>query len=326
MHTHRPAGCVTQRDETASTVFDVLPPGFPPRGPASKREVPSRGSRRQRKARRHKSPSPRRTWKIASSPYTRRLDARRVDIGEKRDYAKFEERWALHRLGPVGRLDKATTGLLLFTDDGGLAKRLVAAGTCRKTYVLDVAGDVTDAALASLARPLDDVTLHTREAVRTAPADVAVLRRDATAVFEAASVLSFNRPRVDGVTLGPRRVDGVRGAVQPAARRWRQPTTTTQATLEVTIAEGRNRQIRRLAARADLQVTALHRVRLGPLALGDLPVGAARGLTPREVEALLGAVGLAGARGPPRALPCAAAPELRERDVAAALDDLVARA
>ena len=92
-----------------------------------------------------------------------------------RDYARFEERWALHRLGPVGRLDKATTGLLLFTDDGGLAKRLVAAGTCRKTYVLDVAGDVTDAALASLARPLDDVTLHTREAVRTAPADVAVL-------------------------------------------------------------------------------------------------------------------------------------------------------
>ena len=191
--------------------------------------------------------------------------------------------------------------------------------------MLDVAGDVTDAALASLARPLDDVTLHTREAVRTAPADVAVLRRDATAVFEAASVLSFNRPRVDGVTLGPRRVDGVRGAVQPAARRWRQPTTTTQATLEVTIAEGRNRQIRRLAARADLKVTALHRVRLGPLALGDLPVGAARGLTPREVDALLGAVGLAGARGPPRALPCAAAPELRERDVAAALDDLVAR-
>ena len=240
---------------------------------------------------------------------------------------------ALHRLGPVGRLDKATTGLLLFTDDGGLAKRLVAAGTCRKTYVLDVAGDVTDAALASLARPLDDVTPHTREAVRTAPADVAVLRRDATAVFEAASVLSFNRPRVDGVALGPRRVDGVRGAVQPATRRWRRwrprccasTKTTTQATLEVTIAEGRNRQIRRLAARADLKVTALHRVRLGPLALGDLPVGAARGLTPREVDALLGAVGLAGARGPPRALPCAAAPELRERDVAAALDDLVAR-
>ena len=100
----------------------------------------------------------------------------------RRPQRKLEERWALHRLGPVGRLDKATTGLLLFTDDGGLAKRLVAAGTCRKTYVLDVAGDVTDAALASLARPLDDVTPHTREAVRTAPADVAVLRRDATAV------------------------------------------------------------------------------------------------------------------------------------------------
>ena len=166
--------------------------------------------------------------RATSCPYTRRLDACRVDIGDReappwhpRDYAKFEERWALHRLGPVGRLDKATTGLLLFTDDGGRAKRLGAAGTCRKTYVLDVAGDVMDAALASLARPLDDVTLHTREAVRTAPADVAVLRRDATAVFEAASVLSFNRPRVDGV-------DGVRGAVQPATRRGRNAGSGVQ--------------------------------------------------------------------------------------------------
>ena len=169
------------------------------------------------------------TAKVAIAATHLELDARRVDIGDReapywnpRDYAKFEERWALHRLGPVGRLDKATTGLLLFTDDGGLAKRLVAAGTCRKTYVLDVAGDVTDGALASLARPLDDVTLHTREAVRTAPADVAVLRRDATAVFEAASVLSFNRPRVDGVTLGPRRVDGVRGAAPVQRRRRRR--------------------------------------------------------------------------------------------------------
>lgn len=119
---------------------------------------------------------------------------------------------------------------------------------------------------------------HRREAVRTAPADVAVLRRAATA-----------------------------------------------ATLEVTIAEGRNRQIRRLAARAGFEVTALHRVRLGPLALGDLPVGAARCLAPREVDALLGAVGLAGARGPPRPLPCDVAPELRPRDVDAALDGLVAR-
>ena len=71
------------------------------------------------------------------------------------------------------------------------------------------------AALASLARPLDDVTPHTREAVRTAPADVAVLRRDATAVFEAASALSFNRPRVDGV-------DGVRGAAPVQRRRRRR--------------------------------------------------------------------------------------------------------
>ena len=40
----------------------------------------------------------------------------------------------------VGRLDKDTTGLLIFTDDGGLAKRLTHRSGVAKVYVLDVAG------------------------------------------------------------------------------------------------------------------------------------------------------------------------------------------
>lgn len=50
--------------------------------------------------------------------------------------------------------------------------------------------------------------------------------------------------------------------------------------------EGRNRQIRRMAAAVDLDVARLVRVRIGALTLGDLKPGAWRHLTPREVAAL----------------------------------------
>lgn len=56
--------------------------------------------------------------------------------------------------------------------------------------------------------------------------------------------------------------------------------------LRVTIVEGKNRQIRRLFAAHGFAVTALRRVRIGPLALGRLPAGKTRLLTAVEVNAL----------------------------------------
>ncbi len=55
---------------------------------------------------------------------------------------------------------------------------------------------------------------------------------------------------------------------------------------EVRLREGRNRQIRRMMAAAGRTVRRLARVQFGPLALGDLPPGAARPLTSAEVQAL----------------------------------------
>ena len=60
------------------------------------------------------------------------------------------------------------------------------------------------------------------------------------------------------------------------------------ALLRLTIHEGRNRQIRKMCALADLTVTRLRRVSEGPLQLGDLPVGAWRPLTAEEVARILG--------------------------------------
>jgi 23S rRNA pseudouridine2605 synthase len=51
---------------------------------------------------------------------------------------------------------------------------------------------------------------------------------------------------------------------------------------EVTIAEGRNREIRRLCSALGLEIERLIRVRFGPVELGDLPSGSTRPLTARE--------------------------------------------
>ena len=60
-----------------------------------------------------------------------------------------------------------------------------------------------------------------------------------------------------------------------------------QALLEITIHEGRNRQVRRMCEMAGMYVTRLRRVRQGEVQLGDLPKGQWRYLTSEEIEKLL---------------------------------------
>jgi len=58
------------------------------------------------------------------------------------------------------------------------------------------------------------------------------------------------------------------------------------AVLEIVLTEGQNREIRRLLARVGHKVQRLTRVGLGPLRLGELPVGQYRRLDPQEVQQL----------------------------------------
>lgn len=62
--------------------------------------------------------------------------------------------------------------------------------------------------------------------------------------------------------------------------------TLADGRLLITIGEGRNRQVRRMCEAVGHHVTALRRVRFGPLELGDLPEGASRLLGDEEVDAL----------------------------------------
>jgi 23S rRNA pseudouridine2605 synthase len=56
--------------------------------------------------------------------------------------------------------------------------------------------------------------------------------------------------------------------------------------MEVTIREGRKRQVRRMAEAVGNQAESLTRIRIGSLELGDLSRGSARLLEPREIDAL----------------------------------------
>ena len=61
----------------------------------------------------------------------------------------------------------------------------------------------------------------------------------------------------------------------------------TRAILDVTIHEGRNRQVRRMCQAAGLEVARLKRISEGGLKIGDLKTGEWRCLEPRELELLL---------------------------------------
>jgi 23S rRNA pseudouridine2605 synthase len=66
--------------------------------------------------------------------------------------------------------------------------------------------------------------------------------------------------------------------------------------LQITLREGRNRQVRRMLARLGHPVRKLKRVQIGPLTLKGLPAGACRRLTARELIQLRNAIETAGSR------------------------------
>ncbi len=137
------------------------------------------------------------------------------------------------RVYPIGRLDYNSEGLLLFTNDGALANRMMhPRGNIEKVYEVTVSG-LLEGAQERLCRPVE----------------------------------------LDGYTIK-----------KPKLRLLRQQEG--KATFEITIYEGRNRQIRRMCELAELKVLRLCRVREGKLELRKLSPGKWRYLTEDEIEIL----------------------------------------
>ena len=143
---------------------------------------------------------------------------------------------------PAGRLDHDSEGLLLLTDDGGLAHRITdPRHKLRKTYLVQVEGAPSDAQLQALR---DGVELNDG---RTRPARARLL--------EAPPPLWPRQPPV------------------------RVRKTVPDAWLELGISEGRNRQVRRMTAAVGLPTLRLVRAAIGDWQLQDLQPGQWRALS-----------------------------------------------
>jgi pseudouridine synthase len=90
-----------------------------------------------------------------------------------------------------------------------------------------------------------------------------------------------------GVRLDGRRTLPARVRLVRVVRAQRHP----QAVLEITLREGRNRQVRRMCDAIAHPVDRLRRVRIGPLTDAALKPGQVRELAPREIQSLYLATG-----------------------------------
>ena len=137
---------------------------------------------------------------------------------------------------PAGRLDRDSEGLVLLTDDGRLQARIAdPAHKMEKTYLVQVEGTVTEAALQALR---DGVMLKDG---MTRPAKAAAVPQPA-----------WLWPRIPPIRV-------------------RQ--TVPDAWLELTIREGKNRQVRRMTAAVGLPCLRLIRWRVGDWTLEGLAPG-----------------------------------------------------
>ncbi|MFI4882893.1 MAG: pseudouridine synthase [Phycisphaerales bacterium JB064] len=101
--------------------------------------------------------------------------------------------------------------------------------------------------------------------------------------------------RTKGKTRGAERTQGVQVTITKQLR--------DRAHLEITLTEGRNREVRRVLARVGCPVRKLERVAIGPVKLAELRRGHWRDIRPSELKALKIAVGLIDAdkgKRPPR--------------------------
>jgi 23S rRNA pseudouridine2604 synthase len=160
----------------------------------------------------------------------------------------------LRGLAPAGRLDIDSTGLLVLTQDGRVARQLIGEDSVmEKEYLVRVVytGASPDAsAPTQLSRIDDDDPVSNNVQAVFPPAMLARLRHGLS---------------LDGQALKPAKVE------------WQNPEQ-----LRFVLTEGKKRQIRRMCELVGLKVVGLKRVRIGHVMLGNLPVGQWRYLAPHE--------------------------------------------
>jgi 23S rRNA pseudouridine2604 synthase len=173
----------------------------------------------------------------------------------------------LKSLVPAGRLDIDSTGLLVLTQDGRIARQLIGEdASMEKEYLVRVVytgvanvAAATSAAATYGARPVPPAQLSRID-------DDDPVSTDVQSVFPAEKLqLLRHGLSLDNQSLKPARVE------------WQNPEQ-----LRFVLTEGKKRQIRRMCELVGLKVVGLKRVRVGKVMLGHLPLGQWRYLAPHE--------------------------------------------
>lgn len=146
-------------------------------------------------------------------------------------------------LAPAGRLDIDSTGLLVLTQDGRVARALIGESSgVEKEYLVRV------------------------HFAPNGPQGAGLVTQDVQAVFPARQLALLRHGlSLDGQALRPAQVD------------WQNPEQ-----LRFVLTEGKKRQIRRMCEQVGLHVVGLKRIRIGQVLLGNLPVGQWRFLGAHE--------------------------------------------
>ncbi len=178
----------------------------------------------------------------------------------------------LKSLVPAGRLDIDSTGLLVLTQDGRVARQLIGEdAVMEKEYLVRVAytGVLNAAAANSAAATHAPLRAPARPAAPTQLSridDEDPITSDVQSVFPKDKLAQLRHGlSLDGQPLKPARVE------------WQNPEQ-----LRFVLTEGKKRQIRRMCELVGLKVVGLKRVRVGSVMLGNLPVGQWRYLAPHE--------------------------------------------
>ena len=171
----------------------------------------------------------------------------------------------LKSLVPAGRLDIDSTGLLVLTQDGRVARQLIGEDSVmEKEYLVRVIyTGVHNAAAATAA----SATYAAR-----APTQLSRIDDDDPVSTDVQSV--FPKDKLELLRHGLS-LDGQ--ALKHAKVEWQNPEQ-----LRFVLHEGKKRQIRRMCELVGLKVVGLKRVRIGKVMLGNLPVGQWRYLAPHE--------------------------------------------
>ena len=158
-------------------------------------------------------------------------------------------------LQPVGRLDKDSSGLLLLTDDGELANRLTHPRYAKtKVYAVEL-----DKELQPLHRQMIS--------------DFGITLEDGVSRFTVTKLESRDMSHETKGEVVPPSDSKLAASGGTTATHDSVLMSHDSYCYEVTMQEGRNRQIRRTFAALGYTVTTLHRTRFGSYSLRDLPPG-----------------------------------------------------